>query len=125
MGTSIVNWKHSVSEKWGALKFGDVKVQSNETEHNFEVEVYLDGLDTKFVRVELYADGIDDDVPIRQPMTQVALTDAKSNSVGPHWAVYRASVVTTRPASDFTARIVPDHAGVAVPLELNLISWQR
>ncbi len=99
-----------------------VKVQSRETGHDFEVEVDLDGLDPQFVRVELYADG---DAPVRQPMAQIALTDRKSNLAGPHWALYRATVATTRPASDFTARIVPDLAGVAVPLELNLILWQR
>ena len=125
MGTSIVNWKHSITEKWGALKFGEVRVLSTEIHHNFEVEVYLDGLDPNFVRVELYADGIDGEVPLRQPLTQAGHIDSKSALGEPNWALYRVSVATTRPATDYTARIVPDRAGVAVPLEFNLILWQK
>ena len=36
-----------------------------------------------------------------------------------------ASVPATRPATDYTARIIPHRAGVAVPLEVDPILWQR
>jgi len=39
--------------------------------------------------------------------------------------VYTAQVSASRPAHDFTPRIIPHHPGVAVPLELSLILWQR
>jgi len=39
--------------------------------------------------------------------------------------IYRASVVAARPATDYTARVIPHFAGVAVPLEVNTILWQR
>jgi starch phosphorylase len=38
---------------------------------------------------------------------------------------YRAEVPATRPASDYTARLIPHHDGVAVPLEDAHILWQR
>jgi starch phosphorylase len=38
---------------------------------------------------------------------------------------YRVSVLATRPATDYTARVIPHFAGVAVPLEVNTILWQR
>jgi starch phosphorylase len=125
MGTSIVNWQHSLKEKWGSLKFGDVKIESNETEHLFEAEVFLDDLDPNFVRVELYADGINDDAPIRQQMTRAEMPPGRSVSAEPTWAFYRGSVPTARPANDFTPRVLPTHANVTVPLELDLICWQR
>ncbi len=39
--------------------------------------------------------------------------------------VYRATVTTLRPAGDYTARLIPQRSGVAVPLEVARIRWQR
>jgi starch phosphorylase len=39
--------------------------------------------------------------------------------------VYQAAVEATRPADDYTPRLVPHHVGVAVPLEASEILWQR
>ena len=36
---------------------------------------------------------------------------------------YAASVPTTRPAADYTPRLVPEHVGALVPLETPLILW--
>jgi starch phosphorylase len=38
---------------------------------------------------------------------------------------YSAQISATRPASDYTARIVPYHLNAAVPLEASQIVWQR
>ncbi len=125
LGTSIVNWQHSLKDKWRSLKFGDVNVQSNTNEHLFEAEVYLDGLDPNFVRVELYADGVNGDDPIRQQMTRNESEAGQSSSGDSSWLIYRGSLPSTRPANHFTPRVVPNHVGVAIPLELNLICWQK
>ena len=39
--------------------------------------------------------------------------------------VYSARVSATRPATDYTARVIPHCDGVAVPLEDARILWQR
>jgi starch phosphorylase len=39
--------------------------------------------------------------------------------------VYHATVPTTRPARDYTARVIPQRSGVAVPLESERILWKR
>jgi starch phosphorylase len=39
--------------------------------------------------------------------------------------VYSAQVPATRPAADYTARVIPYRSGVSVPLESALILWQR
>ncbi|MCM2370320.1 alpha-glucan family phosphorylase [Aporhodopirellula aestuarii] len=122
-GTSIVNWEHSLREKWPSLEFGEVRVETREDQHSFETDVYLDGLDPHYVSVELYAEASDDEPSIQLPMSQ---KDIPSDlSPGENWATYFASVAATRPASDFTPRIVPKQDKVAVPLELDLIRWQR
>ena len=45
VGKNIVNWDHTLREKWTALRFGDVKVQTNATQHSFEAEVFLRDFD--------------------------------------------------------------------------------
>jgi starch phosphorylase len=38
---------------------------------------------------------------------------------------YSATVSAGRPATDYTARVIPCHDGVAAPLEAAQILWQR
>ena len=38
---------------------------------------------------------------------------------------YRAAAPAARPATDYTARLMPHHNGVAIPLEAAHILWQR
>jgi glycogen phosphorylase len=120
IGMRMVNWRHALEQKWTALRFGEMKVETDGEQHVFEVQVYLDDLDPEAVRVELYADGINGSSPIRQEMTRVQPPAGE-----PRGGSYRASVSATRPATDYTARIIPHCAGVAVPLEVDAILWQQ
>lgn len=120
VGRNIVNWEHTLKEKWVTLRFGDVKVQTNAAQHIFEAEVYLNDIDPKSVRVELYADGTNGDAPVRQKMKQVRQLAGASGGY-----VYSAAVSDYRPATDYTARVIPYCSGVAVPLEAAQILWQR
>ena len=120
VGKAVVNWEKTLKQKWDTLRFGEVKVQTNATQHIFEVEVYLNDLDPNAVRVELYANGINGSNPIRQEMTRV------QPPVGePPGEIYRALVPATRLATDYTVRMIPHCDGVAVPLEDARILWQR
>jgi starch phosphorylase len=114
-----VNWKRAMEQHWPNLRFGEMKVATDGGNHVFEVQVYLSGLDPNSVRVELYADGVNGGEPVREEMKAVR------ERVGSNSTLYSAQVPTTRPATDYTARIIPQHAGVAVPLEAVQILWQR
>jgi starch phosphorylase len=120
VGRSIVHWERTLNEKWAALRFGDVTVRTDAAQHIFEAEVHFNDLDPNVVRVELYADGINGSGLIRQEMTRVPPPTGESRRV-----IYRAGVPATRLATDYTARIIPHYAGVAVPLELAPVLWQR
>jgi starch phosphorylase len=72
------------------------------------------------VRVELYADGIDGGDPVRQEMKCAGSLPSAS-----HHCVYHATVPASRPAKDYTARVIPQFSGVAVPLEAAHILWQH
>jgi hypothetical protein len=68
--------------------------------------------DPKVVRVELYADGVDDGSSIRQEMM---LVRHQAGAIGDY--VYRATVSAIRAATDYTARGIPYGSGLVVPLE--------
>jgi starch phosphorylase len=120
LGIQMVNWQHALGQKWAALRFGEVKVETDREQHVFEVEVYLNDLDPNTVRVELYADGVNGGAPVRQVMKRAPpLMGAASG------CVYSTTVPATRPATDYTARVIPHCSGVAVPLEAAYILWER
>jgi starch phosphorylase len=39
--------------------------------------------------------------------------------------IYSADVPADRPANDYTARVIPRHDGVSIPLENSGIIWQK
>jgi starch phosphorylase len=96
-----------------------MNIESNGEEYVFEIQVYLNDLDPDFVRVELFANGLNGDGPVRQEMTRLRPLEEATSVY-----VYEGRVSATRPASDYTARIIPNQSGVAVPLEASYIRWQ-
>jgi starch phosphorylase len=117
----MVDWRQAVDGKWGGLRFGDLRVESKADQHVFEVEILLNGLDPNAVRVELYADGINGGGAAER--VEMKLLRALADGAG--GGVYGATVSSTRPASDYTPRVIPQRSGVAVPLESTRILWQR
>jgi glycogen phosphorylase len=120
IGKQIVDWQHNLEQKWAALHFGEVKFETRGGQHVFEVQVCFNDLDPQAVRVELYADGVMGSPPVRQEMERVRQLASASGCY-----VYSAAVSAARPPSDYTARIIPHCAGVAVPLEVDSILWQQ
>jgi starch phosphorylase len=120
IGVDMVNWWHTLEQKWTTLRFDEVKIQTEGEQHIFEVQVYLDDLDPDTVQVELYANGLNGAAPERVEMKRVRQLVGAINGYA-----YHASVPATRPASDYTARLIPRRDGVAVPLESSRILWQH
>ncbi|MRR58322.1 MAG: glycosyltransferase family 1 protein [Deltaproteobacteria bacterium] len=119
-GVQMVNWRRALERNWANLRFGEAKAGTNEGQHLFEVQVYLNGLEPDAVRVELYAEGVKGGDPVRQEMTRGPKLVGAENGY-----VYGAQVPATRPATDYTARVIPHHPDSAVPLEASQILWQR
>jgi glycogen phosphorylase len=118
-GAQLAAWVRALADGWRTIEFGELRVETREGQHQFEVQVDLGGLDPKDVCVELYADLPDGD-GFHQTMTR---GDQLINSEN-GW-VYRAQVPAARPASDFTPRLIPQRPDLAVPLEINLILWHH
>ena len=119
-GVDLVSWRHALEQKWTALRFGDMQLETGAGQHVFEVQVYLDGLDPEAVRVELYADKSGNDSPVRLEMKRARRLAGAKNAY-----TYRAQAPASRPATDYTARVIPYRDGVAIPLEDARILWQR
>ncbi|HZP88619.1 MAG TPA: alpha-glucan family phosphorylase, partial [Burkholderiales bacterium] len=120
VGAQIVTWRCALRRQWPTLQFGAARVGTDNGQHLLEVKITLGELDPDAVRVEFYASARDGGVAsiveagrLPQPV------DA------PNVYVYSARVPATRPASDYTARVIPHRPGVAVPLEAARILWQR
>jgi starch phosphorylase len=109
-----------LSRTWTGLRFGKLTVTSQNGSHLFEVEVVCGLIDKADLLVELYAEDVQGKAPERWAMTAGEPVAAKQGS----W-LYRVSVPASRPASDYTPRIVPHLAGLSVPLESALILWQH
>ena len=120
IGGKISDWQHSLKEKWPTLHFGEVKVETRAGQYVFEVQIYLNNLDPKAVRVELFANGTNCGNPLRQEMTLIHRLAGSSCC-----DIYGASVPADRSLTDYTARMIPRCDGVAVPLEAAQILWQR
>jgi starch phosphorylase len=119
-GRQVVDWQRALEQKWAMLHFGEVKVETVEQQHVFEVQTYLGEVDPDWVRVELYANGINGEGPVRQEMKRVRQLVGAANGYA-----YSARVAANRPVTDYTARLIPCRAGAAVPLEAARILWQR
>jgi starch phosphorylase len=117
-GAEIVNWRRTLEQYWSNLHFGEIKVQTEGELHRFEVQVYLNGLDLDSVRVDLYANGVNGSDPVQLEMKRGKPLVGTMNGY-----VYSAQAPVTRPASDYTPRVVPYRSDTAVPLEAAQILW--
>ena len=119
-GAQLAAWRRTLDQQWGTLRFGKANVTTDGEQHAFEVEVYLGGLDRETVRVELYADGVNDAAPVRQEMKRVRDLEGS-----PDGSLYRGVVSAARPPADYTPRATPRRPGTTLPLEDAHIAWQR
>jgi starch phosphorylase len=120
IAAQVVNSSRELEQKWGTIRFGEVKIESAGEINIFELQIYLDSLDPETVRAELYADGINGNAAERIEMKRARQLLGAGNSFA-----YRAEVAALRPASDYTARLIPCHEGVIIPLEETHILWQK
>lgn len=119
-GKLLLDWKRRVKDNWHKLRFVSVKYATNDNRHEFEVQVYLDDIDSNSVKVELYADPIDD-----QGSVEVTMKRIRQLEGDPCTCIYQASVPASRSADSYTPRIIPCFPNVSIPLEANQILWER
>jgi starch phosphorylase len=122
LGKQIVQGKQSLDARWGHLKFGELKVSEHapgnaHSGYDIETTVFLDGLDASVVAVELIAGAVNGGDLFRTEMRP------GGNENG--WVSYTASVPASRPAADYTPRIIARSEVISVPLEYGRVIWQH
>ncbi|MCJ7465954.1 MAG: alpha-glucan family phosphorylase [Maribacter sp.] len=118
-GKQIVNTLHDLQTKWEHLQFGETLIENIEGGYHFTIRIALNHISPNDISVELFAEGINGSLSEIITMRLDPLADSQMEHT------YRAQIHTTREASDYTARIIPSHEDISVPLENNLILWQR
>jgi len=120
IGKRIVEWQHSLKQRWSAIHFGEVKVETRGNGHIFQIQVDLNNLDPDAVKVELYAEEIGANASVRLEMKRAYELAGESGVY-----VYNVTVSSTRPVTDYVARVIPHCDDIAIPLEEKRILWQR
>ncbi|HVX28432.1 MAG TPA: alpha-glucan family phosphorylase, partial [Parafilimonas sp.] len=116
-GKRIADASIELVSKWNGIHFNEVKVDEINDAYNFSANIFLNGIDGDKVSVELYADGQNSKNAERVPMHLQSLNKEER--------IYTAHVIKSRAASEYTVRIIANYEEIAVPLENNLILWQR
>lgn len=117
-GARITGARHQLANNWDKIKFGKIQKTIVQDGCSFNVALLLNGINPATIAVELYAEGING-----QPQEKIKMQPCKAvNAAGETF--YCAEVETKRPPTDFTARVIPEYEGVAVPLEDGHILWQ-
>lgn len=114
-----VNRRTALAPAWAAVRFGGMTVETNRESHVIEVAVLLGETNPESVAVQLCAEAIGGTSAVLKEMERVP----RANELGA--THYRAAVSSTRPATDYTARLTARCGGLAVPFELDWVRWQK
>ncbi len=113
-------WQKALQYHWSDLHFGDLEVSQEGQVYHFRIQAYLDEIDPDAVRVELYAD------PHGERDAEVIAMERRESLTGAvNSYLYTARVAAQRPASDYTPRLIAQHADASIPLEAPQILWLR
>lgn len=103
---------------WHELAFEQLEWRSEGGTHHLEARLHLGRIEPQQIAVQLFAESQG-----AEPAAVHALT-LQHHDGG--YATFQVDLITQRPSADYTARVIPSSdLGLAVPLELPLILWQR
>ncbi len=121
LAQELCHWRRQVESHWPAIRFGNLQIRRNADHIHCEIQLYLDDLDPKAVRVEWYAEPLPgQSEPERHPLSRRERLAGAVNG----WR-YDITLATQRPVDDYTVRVIPWHPEAIVPLECKPILWQR
>jgi starch phosphorylase len=116
-------WATGLADHWAHVRIEAVDVARFGDDWAFAVRVALGAIAPEGVRVELYAEPFGDDEPVRIVMDHAEVTTG--THAGAPVSLYRGRVPASRPASDYTPRILPHHADARIPMEAAYVRWPR
>jgi starch phosphorylase len=121
LAAELEEWHALLRQGWKGIRFGDVQVTRLDPHWHFEAQVYFGDVEPDHVRVELYADPVNEfERPTRIVMRR---QDAIPGAV--KGFLFLADCPSSSPAHRFTPRVVPFHPETSMPLEESLILWKQ
>jgi starch phosphorylase len=113
-------WERQLRRAWPGVHIGEADFTRQDSGWDVSVPIYLGEVATQDIRVELYAEPIGDGAAEKIALAADGPVPGATSSY-----FYRGKIGGTRPAGDYTVRVVPARPGVRVPTETTLIRWQR
>jgi len=120
LGSILLQWRRDLERHWSTVRFINVRIDTHDGHHFIQADIAPGFLTPDHLRVELYADSAQG-----KPSCFEVMTISGPGPDTPGSVTYAAQVSSERPASDYTARIVPHHLDAFVPLEAGQIVWQH
>jgi starch phosphorylase len=118
LAAELESWSASLSAHWRELSFGKLRIKGGDTHYVMEVEVNLGAIDPEAVRVEMCAEAVEIETPVRVPMERAEKLEGASNRY-----LYRAVIPATQPVGTYVPRIVPHHPQMVGCIEAPQIFW--
>jgi starch phosphorylase len=119
LAVQIRKWQTELRAHWSEIHVHGIEFNQEDDQFLSRAEIYLGAIPPEHVRVELFAE-IEEGAPFIVEMNRAAeLVGIKGGFV------YQAKAPGSRPASDYTVRIVAALDTLVEPLEEPLILWQR
>jgi starch phosphorylase len=120
LAAELYEWQKKLAENWNDLHFGNITASREGNSLVFGVQVYFGKMNPDMIKVELYADPIEREEPMRVVMTK------KEPIIGADDGfLYESKVPGDRSAWDYTPRIVPYHPEASIPIEEAHILWHH
>jgi starch phosphorylase len=121
LARTLESWAHLLGSRWSEIRFGVLDARAGESGAQISVEVFLNDVALEDVAVELFA------APAApgDPFGRLSMSPAGPLPGTSHGFIFRATVPTGRPVSDWTPRVIPASQIASIPSELPLISWLR
>jgi hypothetical protein len=102
IGRQMVDWQHSLEQKWATLRFGEVKVETKGGSTSLRFRSISMTSTPRRCGSSFTPTASTAAVPVRQEMKRV-----RQLAGAPGGYVYSAAVSAARPPTDYTARVIP------------------
>ncbi len=121
IGEKIFMWQQAIEKHWKNIYFGNIECSRQENSYVVRIQVYLDDLAPDMVEVQCYAEPADE----RQRPEIHSMKPKEPLKGAINGYLYETQIVSDRPFSDYTPRIVPRYQEAKVPLENKKILWLK
>ncbi len=116
----LSQWQDAIWDNWYKLRFGSLDIQSQSQDYLATVTVFIEGIDAKSIKVQLYAEAAGEAPVEIHDMEMVGKEASTVNSY-----LYRVRIPARRPVEHYTPRIIPYFESASIPLESAKILWYK